>query len=205
MIQSENTHLAQINAATALDDVDSPKLADFAAALDRINAVAERSPGFVWRYQDETGNAANIRVTGNPRFIVNMSVRESPGHLGQFVWNTVHKRLCGKKAKWFETRDEACFVMWRIPAGHTPAAAEGLERPADLNANGPGERVFGWESLPDVKLWMERRCAWTGICVNSRRRGAEEAVRRGRAFVPDKCRITCSSECKFDIQTRKSE
>ncbi len=159
MLQPENTHLAQVNVATALDDVDSPKLADFIAALDRINAVAERSPGFVWRHQDETGNATNIQVTDNPRFIVNMSVWESPEHLEQFVWNTVHKRVYDKKAKWFETPDEAYFVMWWVPVGHTPTVEEGLERLADLNANGPSERAFGWESLPNVKLWMEQRCA----------------------------------------------
>lgn len=159
MIQPENTHLAQVNAATALDAIDSPKLADFVAALDRINAVAERSPGFVWRHQDETGNATNIQVTDNPRFIVNMSVWESPEHLEQFVWNTVHKRVYDKKAKWFEEADEAYFVMWWIPVGHIPTVEEGLERLADLNANGPSERAFGWESLPNVKLWIEQRCA----------------------------------------------
>ncbi len=159
MKQPENTHLAQVNVATTLDDIDSPKLADFVAALDRINAVAERSPGFVWRHQDETGNATNIQVTDNPRFIVNMSVWESPEHLEQFVWNTVHKRVYDKKAKWFETPGETYFVMWWIPIGHIPTVEEGLERLADLNANGPSERAFGWESLPNVKLWMDQRCA----------------------------------------------
>lgn len=67
-------HLAQLNVGRVLAPTDSPVLADFMAALDRINALAERSPGFVWRLQGDNGNATDILPTEDPRFLVNMSV-----------------------------------------------------------------------------------------------------------------------------------
>lgn len=159
MKQPHGTQLAQLNVATALDDLDSPRLAGFVGALDRINAVAERSPGFVWRLKDEGGSAVDIKTSADPRFIVNLSVWETPADLEHFVWNTIHKRVYRKKAKWFEASKRAYFVMWWVPAGHEPTAEEALARLDDLDANGPSERAFGWESLPDVVLWKQQRCA----------------------------------------------
>ncbi len=160
MKQPAHTHVAQLNVATALDDMDSPRLADFTAALDRVNAIAERSPGFVWRLTDADGNdATSIQTSDDPRFIVNLSVWETPGHLEHFVWNTAHKRVYDRKAEWFTRRETPHFVMWWVPAGHRPNPAEALGRLDDLTANGPSERAFGWESLPHITRWKDRRCA----------------------------------------------
>jgi len=159
MIQPENTHLAEVNVATAVDDLESDRLADFVAALDRVNDVAERSPGFVWRLKDDSGTSIDIQASDNPRYIVNLSVWESPEHLEQFVWNTIHKRVYQKRSKWFEAPKTAHFVMWWVPIGHEPTVEEALDRLQDLNANGPSERAFGWESLPNVRLWEKQRCA----------------------------------------------
>ena len=159
MQQPAETHLAQVNVATALDDMESTRLSDFVAALDRINAIAERSPGFVWRLKDDSGNATGIKVSDDPRVIVNLSVWENAESLEHFVWNTVHKRVYAKRKKWFESPQNAHFVMWWIPAGQRPTPAEALERLNDLRANGPSERSFGWESLPNVQLWKKKRCA----------------------------------------------
>jgi hypothetical protein len=41
--------LAQVNIARARGPLDSAIMADFVGALDRINAVADAAPGFVWR------------------------------------------------------------------------------------------------------------------------------------------------------------
>lgn len=159
MKQPHGTHLAQLNVATALDDLDSPRLASFVGALDRINRLAEQSPGFVWRLKDESGNAVDIQTSADPRLIVNLSVWETPADLEHFVWNSIHKRVYEKKAKWFEPPKGAYFAMWWVPAGHRPTAKEALARLADLEANGPGEHAFGWESLPGTQLWKSQRCA----------------------------------------------
>lgn len=157
--QPAGTHLAQLNIARALDDVESARLADFMAALDRINAVAERSRGFVWRLKDGSGNATDITLDDDPRMIVNMSVWTTPEHLENFVWKTVHKQVYGRKAEWFERMAQPHFVMWWIPEGHTPSLDEAVARLEKLRASGPTAEAFGWESLPNIRLWMNQQCA----------------------------------------------
>jgi hypothetical protein len=152
-------HVAQMNVGTALYDLDDPRIADFVNNLDRVNALSEASPGFVWRLQTEGGNATDIKVADDPRFIVNLSVWETAEALEKFVWNTVHKRIYAKRAKWFAPPREAHLVLWWVPAGHRPTVEEALARLDDLRAHGPSERAFGWESLPNVELWKQQRCA----------------------------------------------
>jgi Domain of unknown function (DUF3291) len=50
--------LAQINIARMVAPLTDPVMADFVANLKPINALAEASPGFVWRFQTEQGDAA---------------------------------------------------------------------------------------------------------------------------------------------------
>ena len=159
MLQPPNTYLAQLNVARALDDLESPRLADFMAALDRVNDVAERSAGFVWRLKSETGNATDIRAGDDDRFVVNMSVWETAAHLEHFVWNTIHARVYEKKNKWFEALKTPHLVMWWVPVHHRPTVEEAMERLSDLTRQGSSGSAFGWEGLPNIKLWLSKRCA----------------------------------------------
>ena len=83
-------HLAQINIGRLLYPQDDPRVADFFNNLDRVNAAAERMPGFVWRLKDDSGNATSISAYEDPTLIVNMSVWESAETFEKFVWQTVH-------------------------------------------------------------------------------------------------------------------
>jgi hypothetical protein len=159
IVQPKGTHLAQLNVGRAVDQLDSPRLAEFMGALDRVNAIAERSPGFVWRLKSDSGNATDIKVSDDPLFIINMSVWETAQHLEQFVWNTVHAKVYEKKANWFEAKTAPHFVMWFVPAGHIPTPEEAMARLEHLTTHGASDHAFGWESLPNVKLWMSKRCA----------------------------------------------
>lgn len=152
-------HLAQLNIARPRFPLDDPRMAGFTDNLDRVNAVAERSPGFVWRLVGEGNDATDLRLDDDPEAIVNMSVWESAEHLEHFVWNTIHKRVYQRRAEWFPPLGRPHFVMWHIPAGHIPTLAEAKERLDQLALNGPSEHIFGWEGLPHLKRWMEERCA----------------------------------------------
>ena len=158
--QPAGTHLAQLNVGHIRYATDDARMAEFMGALDAVNALAERSPGFVWRLKDDaSNNATNILVSPDPHFLINMSVWETAEQLEHFVWNTVHKRIYQKKGNWFAPMATPHFVMWWISAGHTPTPQEALERLSHLTQHGPSDHAFGWESLPNIKLWMNQRCA----------------------------------------------
>ncbi len=135
-------HLAQLNIARMLGSRDSPTMAEFMARLDEINALADQAPGFVWRLQDESGNATQLRAFDDDWLIVNMSVWESPETLKAFVYNSRHNQVMRKRRQWFEPHMEAYFVMWWIPAGHVPTLDQAKERLEYLQANGESERAF---------------------------------------------------------------
>lgn len=159
MEQPENTQLAQLNIAEALDDMNSQRLVDFVSAIDRVNTVASRSPGFIWRWDENPEDHIDTRKVKDPRQIINMSVWETAEALEHFVWNTIHKKVYQKKAKWFDVPKQAHFVMWWIESGHKPTLDEALNRLELLRKNGPSEEAFGWESLPNIQLWKSQRCA----------------------------------------------
>jgi hypothetical protein len=152
-------HLAQLNIARLKFPIEDPRVADFVANLDRVNGIAERSQGFVWRLQDDTGNATDIQAYDDPAVIVNLSVWQDAECLEHFVWNTVHKQFYRRRAEWFSAMEAQHFAMWWVEEGHEPTAHEAKARLEHLQANGDSDFAFGWAHLPHVKLWQQARCA----------------------------------------------
>ena len=152
-------HLAQLNVGRMVAPQGDPRVEEFYANLDRINAIAERMPGFVWRLQDESGNATSIRPFDDPEMLLNLSVWEDIESLEKFVWQTAHTAIYRKKANWFLPIESPHFVMWWIDRGHIPTLEEAKTRLEHLTANGSSEFAFGWESAPQAKLWRDARCA----------------------------------------------
>src|SRR5262245_12595502 len=117
--------LAQLNIGVIKGPMDSPVMADFVANLDRINALAERSPGFVWRLQTEEGNATAIRpYPENDNIAVNLSVWKDLDALSRYVYRSEHVEIMRRRREWFERMDQAFLVLWWVPRGHRPAVAE---------------------------------------------------------------------------------
>ena len=135
-------HLAELNIAIARGDPDSPVMAEFMDALDRINALAESSPGYVWRLQTDEGNATAYRAFDDERTLLNLTVWEDVDGLADFVYRSGHTEIMRGRAKWFERMVEAYLVAWWVPAGHHPTVAEAEERLRHLRANGPTSYAF---------------------------------------------------------------
>ena len=159
ILQPAGTHLAQLNVGRIRYPTDDPRLAEFMAALDAINALAERSPGFVWRLKSDSGNATDIKVTADPMFLINMSVWKTAEELEHFVWRTVHRRFYRRKGSWFAPMSTPHFVMWWIGIDHIPTPEEALARLAHLTEKGPSDHAFGWESLANTEALLRQRCA----------------------------------------------
>lgn len=146
--------LAQLNIASMKAPLDSPVMAEFVANLDRINALAENSPGYVWRLKTDEGNATALRPFGDDA-LVNLSVWQDVGSLRAFVFSTDHVQIMRRRAEWFERMGEAYVVLWWVPAGHRPTIAEAKERLEHLRQHGPTERAFAFRSAhpaPDTRI-----------------------------------------------------
>jgi hypothetical protein len=135
-------HLAQINVARMLYPLEDPGMAGFVARLDRINALADRAPGFVWRLQDDSGNATGLSPLDDPMIIVNLSVWRSPEALFDFVYRSAHNEVMRARKAWFEKPTEAHMALWWLPAGEVPGIAEGKTRLEHLRQHGPGPHAF---------------------------------------------------------------
>lgn len=155
-------HLAELNVGRLLAPTDDPRVADFMAALDRVNGLGKRMPGFVWMMEGSgepgTGNT-EAKIAGDPQYVSNLTVWDSVERLEAFVWNTVHRQFYDRRADWFEVLGSMHFVMWWVPQGHRPTLDEGLARLDHLRHHGPGPEAFGWAWLKEARLWQDRACA----------------------------------------------
>jgi Domain of unknown function (DUF3291) len=133
--------VAQVNIGMPKAPTDSPLLADFMAALDRINALADESPGFVWRLETEDGNATAIRPFEDERLMINMSVWESIDELATFVYRSAHVDVMRRRREWFEHM-RLYMALWWVPAGHAPTTVEARERLDHLAEHGPTPFAF---------------------------------------------------------------
>ena len=135
-------HLAQLNIGRLRAPLDDPSMEGFRSQLDPINALADQTPGFVWRLQTEDGNATAIRPYEDERIAINMSVWESLEALQQFVYKSGHVGVLRDRKQWFERFEGPILVLWWIPAGHIPTVAEAQERLRLLEERGPTPEAF---------------------------------------------------------------
>jgi hypothetical protein len=143
-------HLAQINIARMLAPIDDPIMEDFVAQLPPINALAEESPGFVWRLQSDGGDATSIKVYEDDMVIINLTVWESLEALRQYVYTSAHSNVMRDRRRWFEKFDGPYYAMWWIPAGHLPDPQEGKDRLEYLREHGDSAHAFSFKNVFDV-------------------------------------------------------
>ena len=134
--------LAQLNIGIIKGPIGSPVMAEFVANLDRINALAEAAPGFVWRLQTDEGNATAIRPFADENIAVNLSVWRDLESLSAFVYRTAHVEIMRRRREWFERMTEAFLVLWWVRKGHVPPVEEAIERLERLRADGPSAAAF---------------------------------------------------------------
>ncbi|MGQ0600749.1 MAG: DUF3291 domain-containing protein [Anaerolineales bacterium] len=139
--------LAQINIGRILGPMDSPVMAGFKNALDEINALAERSPGFVWRLIGEGNDATSIRPYDDEQMLINMSVWESVETLRAYAYRSTHVNFVRRRQEWFEALTVPYYTLWWIPTGHVPTVWEGKERLEHLRAHGETPHAFSFKRV----------------------------------------------------------
>ena len=134
--------LAQINVGRLVAPKGDARVQPFFDALDRVNAFADASPGFVWRLQSDAGNATDIQPTSDPLLIVNMSVWSDPESLFSFVYRSAHTPEMTRRREYFQQFEGAYQALWWVPSGHRPSVDEGLSRLWRLDRYGPTQEAF---------------------------------------------------------------
>jgi hypothetical protein len=133
--------LAQLNIALLSAPLESPELADFVANLDRLNALAEHSPGFVWRLQSDNGDATAFRPFGED-YLVNLTLWVDIESLHDYVYRSAHAEIMSRRREWFKRLADAYTVLWWVPVGHRPTLAESRSRLETLRRKGPTPDAF---------------------------------------------------------------
>jgi hypothetical protein len=138
-------------------------MSGFMSRLDEINALADRSPGFVWRLQTPAGNATYLRPYDDDRILVNMSVWESVESLKHYVYRTAHAELLKQRQAWFEIFRGAYVAMWWVPAGHLPGIDEAKKRLAHIEKHGPTEFAFTFKNIFPPNDEFQKGIDWSSF------------------------------------------
>ena len=160
-MQPSGHYLAELNIGRLRSPTNDPRVAEFMNAMDRVNGMGKRMPGFVWMMEGSgapgTGNT-DAKIEGDPQFVSNLTVWENVATLENFVWNTVHRAFYERRQEWFEVLGKMHFVMWWMPVGHKPTLDEALAKLALKQKNGDSDEAFGWSHLKDAQAWKTYGC-----------------------------------------------
>jgi Domain of unknown function (DUF3291) len=140
-------HIAQVNIGRIRAELTDPIMAGFVNRLEEINALADAGPGFVWRLQTNEGNATYLRPFQDERTLLNMSVWKDIESLRHYVYQTAHRELLRQRHAWFERFAGAYSALWWVPMGHIPGIDEAKRRIAHLDAHGPTQFAFLFNSV----------------------------------------------------------
>lgn len=146
----ERAVVAQMNVARLMPG--DPLVAGFIDNVSRVNAIAERSEGFVWRLND-SALAVDDRVSfqwlgDDPMLAISLSVWESVEHLHHFVTRSARGGFLRRRERWFEPSDGPNYVLWTIGDSHRPTLDEGWARLRHLAEHGSSPRAFDFSSFP---------------------------------------------------------
>ena len=145
-MQVQGHHIAHFNIARLRAMPGDPLVAEFVDNVPKVNSIAERSPGFVWRLNDQSAQVSrDVRfeaVMDDPLLAVSLSVWETVEALEFFVEKTVHGAFLRRRESWFEPWTGPNYVIWPVASGHVPTLQEGKERLAALARDGASEQAF---------------------------------------------------------------
>lgn len=134
--------LAQINVARLRFAVDEPRMAEFAAAFDELNALAERSPGFVWRWPADGGHLSGAELLHDPLVIINLSVWAGYEYLHRFTYRGRHGHFVRRRAEWCTLLPGPHTALWWVSADRYPTPEQAVARLAHLRRYGPTPKAF---------------------------------------------------------------
>jgi hypothetical protein len=155
--------IAQVNIGRIKGALDGPIMAGFMSRLDDLNALADSSPGFVWRLQTSEGNATYFRPYDDDRMLLNMSVWETIEDLKHYVYRTAHAEVLRQRHEWFEKIDTVYLALWWVPINHIPGIDEAKKRLAYFDANGPTQFAFTFKTVFPPDQEFQQSIDWSSF------------------------------------------
>jgi len=139
--------LAEINVARMKGvNINDPIMKEFVDNLDRVNDLAERSEGFIWRLKDESNNATYFNPYNDEQVIVNISVWQDVESLEHYVFKTFHTDFLKRRREWFHSYGKLHTALWWIPQGQFPTLEEAVEKLDYLQKNEPSPMAFTFKT-----------------------------------------------------------
>ena len=162
-IKMAEYQIAQVNIGRIRGPLEGPVMAGFVNRLEEINALADSSPGFVWRLQTSEGNATYLRPYADDRLLLNMSVWETVEALKRYVYRTAHAELLRQRHQWFEKMSRVYAALWWVPRNHIPGIDEAKKRLAHLDAHGPTQFAFTFQETFPFDQEFQQSIDWSSF------------------------------------------
>ena len=146
--------LAQVNIARMRHPLHDRRMQGIAQRVEEMNALAEQTPGFIWRLPGSEASEQALRafektfVPFDPALLFyNLSVWETPQHLKNYAYKTIHIEMLRSKELWIVAIRSVHLALWWIPEGHRPSIAESAERLDALEQGGPSAFAFNFQTV----------------------------------------------------------
>ena len=140
-----NFNLAQVNIAKRLAPMDDPIMQDFVNNVEKINAIADVSDGFIWRMQDEDKDLG-VAVFKDDSILINISVWKDLESLFNYTYNSGHIEVFKRKKEWFSKIKMMHMAFWYVPEGYEPTFQDAKNRLDYLNNHGDTPYAFSFKS-----------------------------------------------------------
>lgn len=137
-------HVAQFNVVRFKFPPGHVALRTFEENVARINAIAEASPGFVWRYVEAGTRDVEFVQFVDGSFLGALSVWESIEALKAFVYGKAHLEMMRRKAEWMSNMAERSYVLWHVERGIQPRPEEGWKRLVHFRENSDSAMSFSF-------------------------------------------------------------
>ena len=127
-------HLAQANLSLLRHPPTEPQVAEYVAALDRINPSRTARPA-------SCGDIARRSPT-DERLVLNLSVWRSYLPLHEYTYRSAHGHFVRRRHEWFDRVPQPSTVLWWVEPGTHPTVEEALARLRQLRRYGPAPKAF---------------------------------------------------------------
>lgn len=134
--------MAEVNVARLRAPIDDPSMSGLVRALDDVNWLADKSPGFVWRHRPDLGPLTMGDLPGMGEVVVTLSTWLDFASLQAYVYRTAHGLFMQRRHRWFVPIGGFTTALWWVPADAQPAVDDGLARLTRLRSSGPSPDAF---------------------------------------------------------------